>query len=333
MLAQALICDDQQQFSLQQVLLPDVGPDQIGIRTCYSGVSIGTEFALIRNKISWGPYPLCTGYQGTGVVETVGHSVKNFRIGQRVFFRANSGMQLASGQQVSVVSGTHCSHVVVNPNTSHGADLLHEGAQMDLASLFVMPAVGLNGVDQANPRMGQHVIVHGAGMIGLGVIAALAVRGCVVTAVDTNAKALVIAGQLGADHLISAGEKNWQEQINAIMPDGANVVFECTGLPQCINTAIELCRPEATLVWQGNYGAAAVPLKFLPAHNRRLRMVFPCDDGGPACRRAVIKAMSHGTLPWQHTVTHRINAADAPEFYTRINSGKHDVIGAVIQWS
>jgi len=267
------------------------------------------------------------------VVETVGQKVSNFKVGQRAFFRANSEMQLASGEKVSPVSGTHCSHVVVNPNTSHGADLLHEGAQMDLASLFVMPAVGLNGVDKSNPRMGQHVIVHGAGMIGLGVVAALAVRGCVVTAVDTNAKALAIAGQLGADHLINARDKNWQEQIKAIMPDGADVVFECTGLPQCINTAIELCRQEATFVWQGNYGAAAVPLQFLSAHNRRLRMVFPCDDGGPACRRAVIKAMSNGTLHWQHTVTHRITAAEAPEFYSRINSAKHDVIGAVIQWS
>jgi len=55
MFAQALICNDQQQFSLQEVLLPDVGSDQISIHTCYSGVSIGTEFALIHNKISWGP--------------------------------------------------------------------------------------------------------------------------------------------------------------------------------------------------------------------------------------------------------------------------------------
>jgi len=38
--------------------------------------SVPTEFALVRNKISWGPYPLCTGYQGTGVIEAVGAEVE-----------------------------------------------------------------------------------------------------------------------------------------------------------------------------------------------------------------------------------------------------------------
>ena len=67
----ALICSDDQRFSLQDVTLGDLGSENILVRTKYSGVSIGTEFALIRNKLSWGPYPICTGYQGVGVVEQV----------------------------------------------------------------------------------------------------------------------------------------------------------------------------------------------------------------------------------------------------------------------
>ena len=81
--AQALITDQDQHFSLQEVSLPDPAPDQVAIRTHYSGVSIGTEFALIRGKLSWGPYPLCTGYQGTGVIEAVGEGVTHLRPGDR----------------------------------------------------------------------------------------------------------------------------------------------------------------------------------------------------------------------------------------------------------
>ena len=66
MKTKALICDGEQTFSIENVTLEDPAPDQVVIRTLYTGVSIGTEFALIRNKLSRGPYPLCAGYMGTG---------------------------------------------------------------------------------------------------------------------------------------------------------------------------------------------------------------------------------------------------------------------------
>ena len=40
------------------------------------------------------------------------------------------------------------------------------------------------------------------------------------------------------------------------------------------------------------------------------------------------------TLRWEETITHRVEASDAPELYDRINKGQGaDVIGAIIHWS
>ncbi|MEZ4683201.1 MAG: hypothetical protein R2932_54235 [Caldilineaceae bacterium] len=72
MQAQALICTAQQQFSLEQFDVPDPTSTQIRVQTLYSGVSVGTEFSVIRGKLDWGPFPVCTGYQAVGVVEAVG---------------------------------------------------------------------------------------------------------------------------------------------------------------------------------------------------------------------------------------------------------------------
>jgi len=331
--ARALICDENQHFSLEDVVLPAPNADQIAIRATYSGVSIGTEFALIRNKISWGPYPLCTGYQASGVVEAVGADIDNFKVGDQVYYRGNDAMTMADGQRVSCVSGTHCSHAVIRPNTSHGADHVVRGAGMDVASMFVMPAVGLFGVDMANPRMGQTVVVHGAGLIGQGVIAACAHRGCVVIAVDINARPLEIARAMGADYVIDGSHQDVAAEVRKIAPEGADVVFECTGIPACIDLAIPLCRPDGSFVWQGNYGAAPVSMHFLPAHGRRLKMFFPCDDGLQPCRRAVVKNMATGALKWENTITHRIEAIDAPATFDRINKGADkDLVGVVIRW-
>ena len=97
--------------------------------------------------------------------------------------------------------------------------------------------------------------------------------------------------------------------------------------------AIALCRPHGSFVWQGNYGAAPVSLHFLPPHGKRLRMFFPCDDGLEPCRRAVVKNMAMGALRWERCITHRIDAAGAPEMYRRIEAGADkDVVGVLIGW-
>ena len=97
------------------------------------------------------------------------------------------------GPRFQPAAGVHCSAAVVNPQTTHGLELLPEGIPEDAASLFVMPAVGLNGVDTANPRMGDVVAVYGAGLVGLGVMAACSHRGCVVVAVDLEQNRLEVA--------------------------------------------------------------------------------------------------------------------------------------------
>lgn len=334
MQATALICDEKQRFTLEPVELDGPADDQIAVRTITSGVSIGTEFALIRNKISWGPYPLCTGYMAAGVVEAVGAGVQNFRVGDRVYWRGNDTMRLQDGTRVSCVSGAHCSRAVLKPNTTHGADHLPDATPFDVGSMFVMPAVGLYGVDMAQPRLGEVVVVHGCGLIGLGVVAACIARGCTVIAVDLNERALALAREFGADVLVNARTQDVGAEVRKIAPDGADVVFECTGIPACVGPAIELCRPLGAFVWQGNYGAAPMPFSFLPAHGRRLRMFFPCDDGLQPCRRAVVRSMALGILPWAKAITHRIEAADAPALFARIHGGNDpSIIGVVIRWS
>lgn len=333
MKAQALICDEKQRFSLQDVIIPDPTADQIAIKTAYTGVSIGTEFALIRNKLSWGPYPLCTGYMGTGTVEAIGKNINNFKVGDKVYYRQNEAMTMSNGQKVSCVCGTHASHAVLKPDTTHGAAHVPDGAGMDTAAMFVMPAVGLYGVDMSDPNMGQIVVVYGVGLIGLGVVAACVHRGCVVIAVDVNPRQLAIAREFGADHLIDGSRQNVEEEVKKIAPDGADVVFECTGIPACINPAVALCRTLGSFIWQGNYGSAPVAFDFGEAHGRRLKMFFPCDDGWQPCRRAVVKNMAMGALKWEKAITHRIASNEAPVMFDRINKGDKDIVGVVIQWS
>ena len=334
--ARALVCNDKQEFTIEDVVVPEPGALEVLVRTTYSGVSIGTEFAIIRRKLAWGNYPLATGYQAAGVVEEVGSDISHLKAGDKVYYRAQSKMEFAAGGDVSCVSGTHASMAVVNadPEASHGAGRLPDGVNEDDASLFVMPAVALGGVDMANPRMGDTVVVHGCGQIGLGAVAWCALRGCVVVAVDLQDNRLDAAKKLGASVVINGTDANVGEKVNEVSPGGADVVIEATGLHQCIDPAIWLAKPYGKFVWMGNYGMELFPFNFMSPHGRRLTMFFPCDDGLRPCRRAVMRNLASGSLRWSDVITHRVDADDSPALFDRINKNEaDDVIGSVIKWS
>jgi len=114
---------------------------------------------------------------------------------------------------------------------------------------------------------------------------------------------------------------------------GADFVFEATGHPALIDSAIDLCRQRGCFVWQGNYGQGQISFEFLHAHVRRIRMVFPCGDGGRPFEEAVMTSLAHRWLSWEETITHRIDAADAPALYEKVRAdGAGDILGATIHW-
>ena len=334
MIAHALICSADQTFALRDVRLPDLGPDRLRVRALRTGVSIGTEFALIRNKISWGPYPLCVGYQGVGEVEEVGENVAGFAVGDRVYYRDGKFMELPDGTKVSCVSGTHCSHAVIHPKSTHGLAKLPAGVDLEQGALFVMPSVALFGVNMANVEMGTVAVVYGCGQIGLGAVAFCARRGAVTVAVDIEDRRLDIARQFGADYVLNGAKANALEEFKKLFPAGADTVFEASGIPACIDQAIPFAKSFGKFVMQGNYGAEPISFHFLPAHGRRLTWFYPCDDGLAPCRRAVMKNLSLGALDWTPAITHRVKATDCAEFYDQLNHGlDREVVGAVIDWS
>ena len=337
--ATAIVCTENQEISLEDITLPELRPNDVLVKNLYSGVSIGTELLLIQNKINWGPFPIIPGYQAVGIIEAVGSDVNQLKVNDRVYHRGYFPSDRHEpikndGIIVSATSGAHSSHTVVNLNhKEHSAAILPEGIDEVSASLFVVASVGLFGVDMAGVGTGDTVAVLGTGLIGLGNVAAAKLRGAKVIAIDLDQLRLDVAAKLGADHIVNAGRQDTKEAVRAIVPDGADVVFEASGNRGCIDIAMSLCRKFGKFVFQGNYGGGPLPFEFYIAHVNRLTAYFPCDDGHEPYRETIMDWIGSGALKWDQTITHQIDAADAAEFYNDINTkGIKGVLGAVIKW-
>jgi threonine dehydrogenase-like Zn-dependent dehydrogenase len=112
--------------------------------------------------------------------------------------------------------------------------------------MFVMPSVGLYGVDMAGVGVGATVVVIGLGMIGLGVVSAAVRRGAVVVGIDPRSERRTLAARFGAAATLAPEPDGTVGQVADLVPgmsdsQGADFVFESTGLPGCIDLGIRLC--------------------------------------------------------------------------------------------
>jgi threonine dehydrogenase-like Zn-dependent dehydrogenase len=269
------------------------------------------------------------------VVE-VGTEVTGFAPGDRVYVRHSEGLQLAStGEPLNAKDGLHCSVASLDPRGDHGAALLPDGVGEDVGSLFTVLSVGLFGVDLAEVTVGSTVVVVGLGTVGLGVVAASAARGARVVGVDLRERCCEVARAFGAWHTVRPTGGDFDPQVRALVgADGADFVFEATGRRSLVDPAIALTRPFGTFVWQGHYGDGPVPFEFVQAHHRRLRMLFPCDDGLVECRAALLRSIAIGALPAHELITDRLGPEQAPAFFAGVREhGSSESISPIIAWA
>ena len=329
---QALIATRERRFALETFPEPTLAPNQVRVQTLYSGVSVGTEFMVIQGRLDWGPFPVCTGYQATGQVVEVGSEVDRFQTGDVVYYRRNFIEFSLDGQVVNSCAATHASMAVVPQDRE--IELLPDGVTPDVGSLFVMPAVGYNAVNMAGIRMNDLVVIQGLGLIGTGAMLAARLRGAVVVGIELDETRMRLAHALGIDHLIDGRAADPLTALHELRPEGGDAVFEATGIPRNLDAAFRLCRIFGKFVYLGNLGSAPVTFNFMVPHQKQLTAFFPCNDGLKPCRSAVMRNIASGAMPWGKTISHRVEATEAPALYQAIDEkALPDLTGAVIQWS
>jgi L-gulonate 5-dehydrogenase len=118
---------------------------------------------------------------------------------------------------------------------------------------FVEPvSIGLQMVTRSGLAEGEQCVVFGAGPIGQSVILAARDRGARILSVDRIAERLAIAAALGAEEVALAASTDVRAAIARWTGgDGPAVVFEATGAPGVLRTALEVASHAGTVVIAG----------------------------------------------------------------------------------
>lgn len=128
------------------------------------------------------------GYSSAGTVIEVGKDAGVFSAGDRV---ACAGQNYASHAEMIYVP----KHLCVK---------IPEGVESEDASFVTLGAIALQGIRQAEPRLGDRIAVIGLGLLGQLTVQMLKASGCRVLGSDLDLSKLELARQLGADAAVAS---------------------------------------------------------------------------------------------------------------------------------
>lgn len=298
--------------------------DEVIVETQISAVNAGTELLIHRGEAPTDlqadetidaldgdlSFPLRYGYAAVGEVTATGNAVTEDWKGQRVFAFNPHESRFAS-QPATLVS--------VPDNVPS------ETAAM-LSSVETATSLVLDG----RPRLGERVIVFGAGVIGLctiGVLSDFPLERLV--AVDPITDRREHALRMGADEAITPDEAT--DNVREGAPDGADLVYELSGRPEALDDAISSTGYDSRVVVGSWYGTKQPTLDLgtnfhrdrVTIESSQVSTLSPESRGRWTKTRRMNTALDRlQALPIESLITHRIPFDDAPSAYRLLDESQ-----------
>lgn len=326
-------------LAIEEATTPVAQANEVLVRIAACGVCHTDLHYLDHGTPTFKQPPLILGHEIAGTVEAVGSAVKKLKEGDHVLLPA----VLPCGSCTACRSGREniCEHGIMLGNNVDGG--YAEYIAIDAHYAFPLPpeiplvegciiADALTTPFHAVVRRGQvqpgdWVVVVGCGGIGANIVQVAAALGAQVIAIDSNAKKLGFARQLGAmAGLLSTPEARLDKEIRAISGGGVDVAFEAIGHAPTQQLALAALKTGGRLVLVG-YSPDVMALNAGRVMFRELEVI-----GSLGCRPVdyprVIELVRQGRIRLQEIVTHRFQLDQINDAFDLLRRG--DALRAVV---
>jgi S-(hydroxymethyl)glutathione dehydrogenase / alcohol dehydrogenase len=318
-----------------EITLPSaLSVGQVLVKIHFSGLC-GSQIGEIEGAKGEDKYlPHLLGHEASGTVLEVGPGVKQVKRGDHVVLHWRKGLgieadtphYMCGGDKVNAGSVTTFNeYAVVSENrvTAIPAD-----SDMQVAALFGCAVTTGFGVieNNAKVRIGEAVVVFGAGGIGLNIVQAAAlVCAYPIIAVDLHDNRLELATQMGATHTINGNNVSPRQAILDIVgAAGVDSFIDNTGRPAVIELGYEITKPQGRVTLVGvpqkgsNIGIYSLPLHFGKG--------LSGSHGGEAVPHVDIPRYQNlykaGRIKLRQLITAHYSLADVNQAIADIKSGK-----------
>jgi S-(hydroxymethyl)glutathione dehydrogenase/alcohol dehydrogenase len=273
-------------LQIAELTLPEtLAVGQVLVKVHFSGVC-GSQLGEIDGAKGVDKFlPHLLGHEASGTVLAVGGGVRQVKDGDKVVLHWRKGLGIESETPHFIWDGrkvnagwitTFNEYAIVSENrvTAIPAD-----SDMEVAALFGCAITTGFGIveNNAKVRIGESLVVFGAGGIGLSIIqAASLVSAYPIIAVDLHDDKLALARQMGATHVFNNSGCSFDETRAVIerlldalgLGGGVDGFIDNTGFPAVIEMGYQMTKPQGRVTLVGvprkdqNINIHSLPLHF-----------------------------------------------------------------------
>jgi L-iditol 2-dehydrogenase len=335
----AAILHGKELIQIEDVAPPPLNPGEVRVRI-EAALTCGTDLKVFKRGYHAKMIvpPAVFGHELAGVVSELGDGCADlgWQIGDRVV-PANSApcgncFHCGVGQEnicddLQFLNGAYAESIVV-PARIVQKNLLKLKPETDFADAALTEPLAcvVQGVDDTKLRAGQHVLVIGAGPIGLMFVALAKKTGCDVTVAGRRAARLEAAQRLGASQTIDIGDGwNLPAKIRAASKTHFDAVIEAVGRPETWEASVRLVRKGGTVNFFGGCPAGtSVTLDTTFIHYSDLTLLASFHHTPRAIRRA-LEFIEAGVVHAGDFVDGECPLTQLPELFKSMAAGNHAI--------
>lgn len=319
------------QLEIMEMQKPVPGAEEVLLRIKACGIC-GSDVHGYLGLTGRRTPPMTMGHEFVGEVEAVGVNVNSLKPGDRVCpypvdycgicEKCKNGMNHLCPEKrqfgVLAVDGAFAEFLCV---PAHLCFPIADGVSFDQASLMEPLAVAYHAVSLAGSLTGKHVLIVGAGTIGLLAMACCKLQNpASITMSDFSDSRLALARSIGADYTINPGKG---ESISDI-----DVAFEAVGAAGSVKSAMESLAFGGTAIWIGNNKPVIeVNMQQIVTHELKVKgsFLYSLKDF-----ETVVDLINNGKLDVSKLLSRTISLEEAPAYFKQLAENPGELVKVVV---
>lgn len=327
----SLICYGPEDYRLEEIAVPTVGPGEVLVRILGAGICAGDAKCLSGAPLFWGDEdrqgycqpPITPGHEfvgevvalGEGAAEKYGLKIGNLAVSEQIVpcwecRFCLRGQYWMCDRKHDVYGFRQRTPGAMAEYMRFPADAINHRVPDALTlrqAVYIEPlACAIHAVQRGEIEFGDTVVISGCGSLGLGMVAAARLKNPgLLIALDLVPSRLEVAKKCGADLVLNPLEVDVVDEVRKLTGGyGCDVYIEATGHIESVPQGLHMIRRLGTFVEFSVFGEPVTVDWTIIGDTKELDILG--SHLGPYCYPPAIDMLLKGQVPADDIVTHAL---------------------------